>query len=53
MANAAGLIIAVGIAVAVVAVGFAVADHVQNAPLVEFETPQFAVRSHQQPMLYS
>lgn len=46
MNNAAGIILALGIACAAILVGLATADHIRNAQIVEFKTPQFAIRSN-------
>jgi hypothetical protein len=49
--NDGGLIIALGVAAAVLIVGVAVADHINRAATVEFRTPYYAVRSSQHPLL--
>ena len=46
MSDVAEIILALGVACAVLVVGLAAADHIRNAQIVEFETSHFALRSN-------
>ena len=51
--NTAEIILAVGIATALVIVSRAVADHINRAQTVELHTSCYAVRSNQYPLIES